>query len=79
MNRLDADEKADYQAALAAFVRQARGLGFTTLGVEAGYGEADFADTCHLSESGGRKLAVEVAPAVRRLAHRLGYDQEGTP
>jgi hypothetical protein len=73
VRQLGAQEQADYRAALAALVRGAGELGFAALEVGAGYGEDDFVESCHLSESGGKKLAAEVAPAVRRLARRLGY------
>lgn len=34
---------------------------------------ADFLDFDHLLPSGGNKLAVELAPRIRELAHELGY------
>ena len=77
--RLSPGERASYQATFPALVRRLEALGFVALDAEAGCGEEDFLDFCHLSESGGRKLAAEVAPAVRRLARRLGYDREGSP
>jgi hypothetical protein len=58
-------------------VRELERIGLAALEVEASYGEEDFVDRVHLSEAGGRKLAAEVAPAVRRLARRLGYDRSG--
>jgi hypothetical protein len=48
-------------------------LRFAAVAVEGSYSADDFTDSLHLSESGGRKLAAEVAPAVRGLARRLGY------
>ena len=75
VNRLPPRERADYGAALAALVRELERAGFAALEIEAGYSDDDFIDHCHLNEAGGRKLAAEVAPAVRRLAHRLGYDE----
>jgi len=45
--------------------------------LEAGetYTADDYADASHLAESGGAKLAAELAPKVRGLARRLGYAQ----
>jgi hypothetical protein len=61
-------------------VRQVRILeaaGFASLEVGRGYTEEDFLDRCHLSETGGLRLAAEVAPKVRELAGRLGYLGKG--
>ena len=69
-------EQADYRAAFPVFVAALKRAGFASQEVEGDYSNADFVDICHLSESGGRKLAAEVAPAIRRLAHRLGYEGE---
>ncbi len=43
--------------------------------VEAGkdFAATDYADNCHLVESGAAKLAGRVAPQVRDIARRLGY------
>jgi hypothetical protein len=61
-------------------VRQVRVLelaGFASLEVGHGYGIEDYVDRAHLGESGGLKVAAEVAPKVRELARRLGYLGEG--
>jgi hypothetical protein len=68
-------EQSAYRAAFPVFVRALENAGFAALEVGAGYSAADFVDNCHLTASGARKLAAEVAPAVRRLARRLGYDR----
>ena len=75
VERLNPPERADYRAAFPVFVHQLRKAGYTALAVESRYSASDFVDCCHLNAAGGRKLADEVAPAVRRLAHRLGYDE----
>lgn len=74
---LSPSERADYRAAFPLFVRELEKAGFAAVEVEAGYTAADFVDHYHLTESGGRKLAAEVAPAVRHLARRLGYVKDG--
>ena len=76
VNGLSRREQADYRAAFPAFVRALEQSGFAATEVEADYSNADFVDACHLSVSGGKKLAAEVAPAIRRLAQRLGYEGE---
>ena len=71
--RLSPEEQADHDAAFAVLVGAVEKLGLAALAVEADYSAEDFVDRVHLSEAGGRKLAREAAPAVRRLARRLGY------
>ena len=66
-------ERSDYRAAFPLLVRELARFGIEAVAVEARCSAADFIDHCHLTESGGEKLAEEVAPAVRRLARRLGY------
>ena len=75
VGRLSAAEQTDYRAAFPVFVQELKKIGLAAIAVETGCTAADFVDHCHLNESGGRKLAMEVAPAVRRLAHHLGYDE----
>jgi hypothetical protein len=61
-------------------VRQVRILemaGFPALGVGRDFDEENFVDQCHPSETGGLRLAAEVAPKVRELARKLGYLGEG--
>ena len=73
------DERAGYRATFPALVRRLEALGFMALDAEANCGEKDSLDFCHLSESGGRKLAVGGGARVRRLARHLGYNREGIP
>ncbi len=59
-------------------VRAAEGVGLNALAVGAGYTVDDCYDGGgHYTEQGGLRLAGEVAPKVRELAHRLGYLREG--
>ena len=74
--QLSAAERAGYRAFFPSLVRGLEKLGFAALAVETDCGKEDFFDLCHLNESGGRKLAAKVAPAVRRLARRLGYEKD---
>ena len=71
--RLTHAEQADYRFVQSVLARELRRVGFPTVEAGAGYTPADYADCKHLAESGGKKLAAEVAPAVRRLARQLGY------
>jgi hypothetical protein len=67
-------ERADYEAVVGLTARSLRRAGFTSAAVCEGFGEADYCDALHLSEAGGRRLAAEVAPLVRRLAADPGGD-----
>jgi hypothetical protein len=67
------EELAEYRGLLTLFAHELERAGFAVVQTGAAYTEADFIDSCHLSDAGGQKFADEVAPAVRRLARRLGY------
>ena len=54
-------------------VRLWRQAGYPAMQYGRDYGEDDFGDRTHLSKTGGRKLAADVAPQVRAVAERLGY------
>jgi lysophospholipase L1-like esterase len=79
VKRLTADEQERYDVVMRATEQCLLHVGYPTLIVGAGYCEDDFRDRCHFSESGGARLAREVAPAVRRLARELGYLDGGQP
>ena len=66
-------EQEEYRHGQSALVRELNKVGFPALEAGTDYTAEDFADCKHLAESGGKKLATEVAPAVRLLAQRLGY------
>jgi hypothetical protein len=72
-NRLTPDEQDCLDQAMHITVDKCEAAGFTALEAGRGYDPEDYADWQHLSESGGAKLAGEVAPKVRELARRLGY------
>src|SRR5262249_22312615 len=70
---LTADERACY-AVLSRLTRaHMQKAGFRALEIGRNYPPTDYADWVHLSESGGARMAEEVAPVVRDLARRLGY------
>jgi lysophospholipase L1-like esterase len=73
VEQLTPAERARYRDVLPVAVSGLEQAGFVALEAGRGYTVEDFFDRCHLSEEGGRRLAAEVAPAVRRLAKNLGY------
>jgi hypothetical protein len=73
LGQLSPDEQAGYAAISRCTVRRLGRLGFAALEFGADYTPADYADVHHLAESGGVKLAEEVATQVRDLARCLGY------
>jgi hypothetical protein len=77
VGRLSPVEQTAYAAIFPAWVRVLEANGMAALDIAGDYSEQDFADRCHLSEQGGRRLAQDVAPRVRQLAHQLGYLSEG--
>jgi hypothetical protein len=70
---LTPDERSRYDLVCRATALHLRRQGFPALEVGASFGVDDFVDMRHLSESGGCRLAAELAPQVRDLARRLGY------
>ena len=65
---------------LTLFPRVAAALekeGISALEVGRDYDGADFYEWIHLSEKGGRKMAEDVAPRIKKLAHELGYFGNG--
>lgn len=72
---LTAEQQQCLSAVCQLTVRKCEAAGMT--GLEAGcfYQPEDYADFQHLAESGGAKLAADVAPKVRALARKLGYTQ----
>lgn len=72
-DRMTPDERQrsrDVFARASALVEQA---GIPALTVGEDWTVDDFFDRCHISESGGVKLAAAVAPKVQILARQLGY------
>jgi hypothetical protein len=76
LDKLTADERARYDALFPASVAALREVGVEAR--EAGKGGTfeDYSDRCHLSVSGGRRLADTVAGGVKDVARRLGYDAD---
>ena len=70
-NRLRPDERAVYEDMFFRISDAVRGVGMNTVVVGQNYGERDYADRSHFNESGGRKLAEDVAPQVRALKEKL--------
>jgi hypothetical protein len=77
VGRLTPAQQEVYRDLAVRQVRILEAAGFASLEVGRHYTEEDFIDGSHLSESGGLRLAAEVAPKVRELARRLGYLREG--
>jgi lysophospholipase L1-like esterase len=77
IDRLSPREQACYAQVRRITRRHLEKLGFAVLEVGKGFEPADYLDVIHLAEPGGAKLAAAVAPAVRALARRLGYEQGG--
>jgi hypothetical protein len=73
VNRLTPAERANYREVLRLIAWGLGEAGFVTLEAGRGFGVEDFIDRCHLTEEGGRRLAAEVAPKLRQMAHDLGY------
>ncbi|MDY3551792.1 hypothetical protein R5W24_000871 [Gemmata sp. JC717] len=70
-NRLAPDDRATYEAVYRRLRDAVRGAGLNVELVGERYEERDYFDRAHLSESGGRKLAADLAPAVRAMSAKL--------
>jgi hypothetical protein len=55
-------------------VRTLEEVNYSAIQVGADYDPADYADRLHLTESGGAKMAKEVAAKIREMAKRLNYE-----
>jgi hypothetical protein len=73
LGRLSVPERARFARTSRESAVRLEQLGFAALEVGKDCPASDYADSCHLLESGGAKLAAAVAPRVRQLARRLGY------
>ena len=69
-----AEQRACYQRSYELAEARVLPLGYTSAPVGVNLVEEDFTDRIHLTESGGVKLAQDVAPLVRSVARRLGYE-----
>ena len=68
---LEKEEQQRYRAMLKRTVDTLRAAGIYSQEAGVDYDDADYADLVHLVPSGGDRLAREVAPEVRRIAHDL--------
>ncbi len=68
---LEKEEQRRYGAMLQRTVDTLRSAGIQSQEAGLDYDDADYADLVHLVPSGGDRLAREVAPQVRRIAHDL--------
>jgi hypothetical protein len=76
---LTPDERITYDAlapAMAAIFGRT-GVGLFEAG--RGYGASDYYDHVHLTRAGGRRLAGDLAPVIRRRAAALGFVEETRP
>lgn len=77
VNQLTTEEREReefvYREALSAW----RSLGYRAQEYGADYATADYGDRTHLSASGGRKLAANVADEISKMATDLGYLKNG--
>jgi hypothetical protein len=72
-------ERAGHARVSAWTVARLRKLGFDAVEAGKAFTPADYFDFGHLLAPGGAKLAAAVAPRVRALARRLGYENGGGP
>lgn len=77
LDKLSADERARYDALFPASVEELREVGIEARVAGEGCTLEDYSDRCHLSVSGGRRLAETVAAGVKDVARRLGYAADG--
>jgi hypothetical protein len=70
-------ERAEYRASFAGAAQALREMGFAAVEIGRDYTVEEFYDRCHIGEAGGRRMANDVAPAVRQMARQLGYLKEG--
>jgi hypothetical protein len=73
LRRLTRDERQRDDAAYRDGAAAWRKAGYEAADYGRDYADADFGDRTHLSASGGRKLAQQVAEHVQAIASKLGY------
>lgn len=73
LDRLTNRERDQYERLLTATAATVEKVGVSGMVAGRGLTADDFSDRCHPSESGGARLAEEIAPRVRKLAEQLGY------
>ena len=77
LNKLNPAEQDAFGEACQTAVRVLEEVGFSAQEIGRNYTPEDFVDRCHLSETGGKHLAEDVAPMVRALAESRGYLKQG--
>jgi len=79
LRQLSADEMLRENRVYSDCIRSWRAAGYESADYGADYDDSDFGDRTHLTATGGRKLALQVASEVRGIAGRLGYLKDGAP
>jgi hypothetical protein len=79
VGQLSADELLRDSAAFRDAVEEWRRAGYEASDYGSGFEPADFGDRTHLSASGGRKLAGQVAGLVTEITRKRGYLQKDPP
>jgi hypothetical protein len=73
VDKLRDDERACYRNIRPETARRLSAVGYQPILTGADLTEDDYADRVHVLSSGGRKLAADIAPHLRRIARELGY------
>jgi hypothetical protein len=73
VHQLSADEIAAYEFAFKEARARLERIGYHSMLLGPGLVDEDYADRIHLTASGGRKMATEVASEIRTMAVQLGY------
>ena len=71
VHHMASDEQNRYNALLSRTAEMYRSIGVQALQSGSLYDDADYKDFVHMLPSGGRRLAKELTPAVRNIAHEL--------
>jgi hypothetical protein len=77
VNRLSADDREHYFALSRITARRLEAGGFAAVDMGDHFTEEDFQDSCHLTESGGARLAEIVAGRIQRMAVDLAMTHDG--
>jgi hypothetical protein len=73
LKKLTPTERVRENLAYRQTVETWQEAGFAAVEYGADYAKEDYGDRTHLTSTGGRKLAAELAPQIARLAEKLGY------
>ena len=72
-DQLEPHDREAYAKTLKLRVEQLDRAGFASMQVGGTWNTDEYNDRCHLSPLGGKRLAEEVAPEIKKLAKKLGY------